>query len=419
MCVSGPCSVRLSDVWIYGLALHCMHCRPKFEFQAFLLVSDNSHRHRRLRTHHSTFHIPFSIPASREHRSMSPGPRKRGRVVLFKTPNERDTYDLDLRGEGYEPTFIPSLSEEYDVKELVGMLRGGGEWEGVVITSRRGAEGWVRAVKAALDPERPDGTDDGQVQGNGGFLSSYIASTVRVLISTVKADWTDIPLWTVGQTSIDHLEQSRESLDPRCSVFFPSISSERMAKSASELIPSLLDEAARHVLPPPHPKISTSSTPPGSAAREDGQNASAESGGNSQKGHYRPYLIVRGDKSLEEIPKALINAGRVVHPVEVYTTASHPDLPELISRTLGSAIPNGGEDEAEAVWLAFFSPSSAQFALERISPDFISRPRIRFFAIGETTRKYLIEAGIEIHAVADKPTSRGMLDAILASDASR
>jgi uroporphyrinogen-III synthase len=84
-------------------------------------------------------------------------------VVLFKTPTEplaSDSYQLRLTEAGYSPIFVNVLAERWLTEKLVGiLLEGNGrhrgelerkqEWEGVVITSRRGAEGWVQAARKA------------------------------------------------------------------------------------------------------------------------------------------------------------------------------------------------------------------------------------------------------------------------------
>jgi uroporphyrinogen-III synthase len=37
---------------------------------------------------------------------------------------------------------------------------------------------------------------------------------------------------------------------------------------------------------------------------------------------------------------------------------------------------------------------------------------VRVFAIGETTRKYLLSRGVRVDAVANEPTALGMLEAL-------
>ena len=70
------------------------------------------------------------------------------RVILFRTPSPDDAYISTFRRAGYDPTCIPVLIEAYETDGLAELLRDGGDgWDGVVLSSKRGAEGWVRAVK--------------------------------------------------------------------------------------------------------------------------------------------------------------------------------------------------------------------------------------------------------------------------------
>lgn len=69
-------------------------------------------------------------------------------VILFKTPADpvaSDPYYAALSS-NYTPYFVPVLQEVFHLDDLCALLTGSKEWEGVVITSRRGAEAWVQAV---------------------------------------------------------------------------------------------------------------------------------------------------------------------------------------------------------------------------------------------------------------------------------
>jgi uroporphyrinogen-III synthase len=74
-------------------------------------------------------------------------------VLLFKTPTEpleADPYHQTL-SEDFEPYFVPVLAEEYHIDELRAVFREHERWEGVVITSRRGAEAWVQAAELEVE----------------------------------------------------------------------------------------------------------------------------------------------------------------------------------------------------------------------------------------------------------------------------
>ena len=69
-------------------------------------------------------------------------------VILFKTPADPVASDpyLSALSEKYTPYFVPVLQETFHLDDLCALSTGNKEWEGVVITSRRGAEAWVQAV---------------------------------------------------------------------------------------------------------------------------------------------------------------------------------------------------------------------------------------------------------------------------------
>lgn len=68
-------------------------------------------------------------------------------VVLFRTPTSPDTYTPALSAAGYTSVSIQALDDEIQTAELGEIVSAGAEaWQGVIITSRRGAEAWVAAV---------------------------------------------------------------------------------------------------------------------------------------------------------------------------------------------------------------------------------------------------------------------------------
>lgn len=78
---------------------------------------------------------------------------RRSAVIVFKTPSdpvETDPYHVALR-DGLDhlgPVFVQVLQEKFELDRLKEIVRAGpDEWAGVVITSKRGAEAWVRAAR--------------------------------------------------------------------------------------------------------------------------------------------------------------------------------------------------------------------------------------------------------------------------------
>jgi uroporphyrinogen-III synthase len=200
-----------------------------------------------------------------------------------------------------------------------------------------------------------------------------------------------MPLWTVGQASTDVFEGALifQSVFDR---LIPALLPENIAKSAKELVPRILAAPPRVGLV---------------ATLEDATHVELEP---AEPRNFAPYLLIRGDKSLEEIPAALKANGREVEEVTVYSTSPRPDLAKCITSTF-EQMPH-----AERIWLCFFSPSSASFALSHIPADRLARQGTRIFAIGETTRHHLEGRGIRVDAVADRPNPDGLLEALRAAD---
>jgi uroporphyrinogen-III synthase len=77
------------------------------------------------------------------------------RVVLFKTKSEvngSDAYRESFAQAGFEVQYIPVLQEEFHVDDLSQLISDNRtDWGGVVITSKRGAEGWAQAAKRCKD----------------------------------------------------------------------------------------------------------------------------------------------------------------------------------------------------------------------------------------------------------------------------
>jgi uroporphyrinogen-III synthase len=149
-------------------------------------------------------------------------------------------------------------------------------------------------------------------------------------------------------------------------------------------------------------------------------------------------LVIRGDKSTEELQRGLMAGSREFTELTVYTTSSRPTLDEDVEMLRSSL------QEGDPIWLVFFSPSSAEMVLR--SMDSAARAKegdgrskgshgdggifegveresrkdcghnfwssIRVAAIGETTAKYLAGRNINVDAVAKEPTAQGLAEAI-------
>ncbi|ORX33594.1 tetrapyrrole biosynthesis, uroporphyrinogen III synthase [Kockovaella imperatae] len=261
----------------------------------------------------------------------SPTSRK---VYLFRKPSIPDAYLDAFRSAFFDPECISVLQEIYELEELATVVNQGGQsYDAVVISSKRGAEGWVRAAEQARQ---------------------------------MKTSWSTTPLYAVGKSTFDVLTSTSYS-DPASAL--PSLSEYRIAKSGSALVDLI--------------------------RRDDT--------GRPPTGH---WLIVRGDKSNEEVANGLRGMGKRVTEVIVYRTLEDPDL-----RSSLHALHSG--------WLVFFAPSSAEMVLAHLSQRQELSPRAgaassryRIAAIGQTTRKFLEDRGYRVDAVADEPTAYGLLHSV-------
>lgn len=204
-------------------------------------------------------------------------------------------------------------------------------------------------------------------------------------------------LFTVGTSSLEHLAAHKEHVPPPYRV---DASSAIQAKSATELLPLILAH------------------PAGKVGR---------------------ILILRGDKSMESLQDGLRENSRTYTELTVYETSARPTLEKDISAILAQ------HDEGESMWLAFFSPSSAEMVIRTLTSTSGTQDgermkqtndpqedceleerrkevlwtRCRVAAIGETTARYLVEREIRVEAVAKEPTAQGLLEAVQNSKSTR
>ena len=136
------------------------HSHDQFEPVSLGLSSDNV-------AAGATRMIAQSIHANHAGRPTGSYDKHKRHVILFKTPQSEskpstDPYYELLNQYGYETTFVPVLEDAYDTAALERVLGGDVEdnrgervnagFDGIIITSRRGAEGWMssaRTVQAA------------------------------------------------------------------------------------------------------------------------------------------------------------------------------------------------------------------------------------------------------------------------------
>ena len=118
------------------------------------------------------------------------------------------------------------------------------------------------------------------------------------------------------------------------------------------------------------------------------------------------YLIIRGDKSLEEISRALEKEGQRFKEITTYSTSPRTDIQSSIETSVAEY------ERDREIWFGFFSPSSASYVLQHLSTLLLAEEQTRIFAIGETTAVYLKQRGVGVHAIAKQPTPEGTIHAI-------
>jgi len=109
----------------------------------------------------------------------------------------------------------------------------------------------------------------------------------------------------------------------------------------------------------------------------------------------RRLLFLCGDRRRDELPDRLREGGIELEEICVYRTLLRGDLDFS-----GLARPE---------WIVFFSPSGVEAVLAA-NPPVLSRAKL--VAIGETTAEALRAAGLQVHAIAKRPSADGVLLAV-------
>ncbi|CAO3669193.1 unnamed protein product [Rhizopus microsporus] len=118
-------------------------------------------------------------------------------------------------------------------------------------------------------------------------------------------------------------------------------------------------------------------------------------------------LFLAGDKRRDVIPQALTEAKIPFLEVQTYATCPHPDLPARLQQL----------EQAEAEWAVFFSPSGLKFIQSALpTSKLLQSGQIKIAAIGPTTADYIHALGLTVHAVAEKPDAKHLVDAVVKFD---
>ncbi|XP_038138429.1 uroporphyrinogen-III synthase [Cyprinodon tularosa] len=119
----------------------------------------------------------------------------------------------------------------------------------------------------------------------------------------------------------------------------------------------------------------------------------------------QPLFFPCGSIKREVLPTALRENGIPLETLTVYQTAEHPDLEKNLRIYF--------TEQGPPASIAFFSPSGVKFCLEavrRLSGEQLSK--IKFAAIGPTTRDALSAEGLCVSCTAEKPTAEHLAAAI-------
>ncbi|GHJ88505.1 hypothetical protein NliqN6_4907 [Naganishia liquefaciens] len=314
---------------------------------------------------------------------------RRSHIVFFRNPvpdsstanAEQEPYESAASSCGYTPHTQPVLAQEFVRQvDLVQMMAVPEAWMGVVATSKRAGEAWANALRHL--------TTSGQ----------------RI------PKWNDVPLYTPGAATTAAFAAPPD-LD---ATAFPTIVAESETTGCAELLGSFIVSDAQQ----------------GKAV------ALAPARG-------KPLLVLTGDKNSPELADILRRGGIPFKEVQVYRTCPRHDIRPRLSGLIEDIMVDAEETDRRpltvtatvTVWLAFFSPSSADAVLSAgpstssslpwyeqlvqtapIDPSSSPRIQFRIAAIGKTTRLYLEQRGFERVVQAQRPNAEALARAIAAGD---
>lgn len=121
-----------------------------------------------------------------------------------------------------------------------------------------------------------------------------------------------------------------------------------------------------------------------------------------------PLLFPCGTMRRDVIPYALKDKNISFTPCTVYKTCPEPHLKENLQKYLQeNGLPHA---------VVFFSPSGVKFA-EAVLKDLkiIPSEQCQYFAIGSTTEKAMLDHGMDISGIAEKPSPESLLKCITES----
>ncbi|KAI9330636.1 tetrapyrrole biosynthesis, uroporphyrinogen III synthase [Obelidium mucronatum] len=118
-------------------------------------------------------------------------------------------------------------------------------------------------------------------------------------------------------------------------------------------------------------------------------------------------LFLRGDKTLDTLTKRLsqhTDRSITVESLVVYETVS--ESVELVRQSLMDLL----SAHQQQTWISFFSPSGVSILLQFRNEW---KHKVWIACIGQTTKKALVDVGVEVHAVAQSPNAESLMTAII------
>jgi len=117
----------------------------------------------------------------------------------------------------------------------------------------------------------------------------------------------------------------------------------------------------------------------------------------------RPFLIPCGNLGTHDIMNTLEEGGCQSKEIIVYETVPHPDLEKMVLEALLTM---------ELKYILYFSPSGVSSTIPLLKTNGVDLSNVKLLAIGPTTKTALLKDGLNVAAVADKPTPEGFVAAL-------
>ncbi|XP_055688804.1 uroporphyrinogen-III synthase-like [Lutzomyia longipalpis] len=111
------------------------------------------------------------------------------------------------------------------------------------------------------------------------------------------------------------------------------------------------------------------------------------------------FLFPCGNLKLGILERKLQEGGFFVQPFEIYETICNPELEDDFEKNFPK----------EAEYLLFYSPSCVAFSLPILRKRRENVEKLKFIAIGPSTKKSIEDAGIEVFRACEKPTLEHVL----------